>query len=831
MGLRPWMISVLSTSYDLKEYREAVIKELKDKNISISAFEEPDFPVEPDKHSHDSCLVALHRADIAILIIDKRSGGIYYNSEIEQTITQKEFFTAVERKIPVYVFIKQETWNERHAYKKNFKKYKAQRTKRKNITEEQLKKEFDKKYACTYVEDVSVIDFIEDIQHIIYPTHHASNWMDTFNSISDLIEKVVGKLKGYSRKIIERLVFSQRQAVLNKHTSTAFGMTLGDIFNSEYYIEPPFSVESGILDSPTATLNDNIYKAISSDKSILLYGEAGYGKTTILAKCFLEHVGLYLKDSAYDIPIFLSLRNKGCDYHFDIEQFINEELATTSDTLLNHSPYPYFDISNIRTRFYCDGFDEMAEKLSMDDLERINQSSIFSRPLLLTCRQQFASRYLRALSFADKFSLRIHIDSWNVETAKKYIENYCQKGGISEAVKNSIFDSMDCNHNLKQVLDCPLLITMFLCYIRQNKVSVSTISGVKLFKTWIEDLAIRERGKSVHKQIDEHQLVAIWEYTAWKLYAHKLGNASIALRIDDLISILEIKFPECKSLINPEWFGSLFDCNNDCIIGTFHEQFMEYLVAQVLINACIKKDEPYPDFLKLVMRPEINRYFRGIWLERNQHDKERVFSALYEQYNDNIDDNSQNAVSSRVHAIYHIARLESSNRDKCIDMAFKVENHISVLLSLFFGSIKMGRMDREDEFYNLLVNDEKYNTANRGYHLAYYSDAIVGDQLPFIDNVSSNWTGTLKAFERHFSSDELGHYYLRRIDLVTMRQLIEARSSVFPLTEESLNWFGEKIENSQYAKQLKYQEFNNKLKEEYAQLVKVFHLKNQKNRI
>ncbi len=826
MELRPWMISVLSTSYDLKDYRKAVVDELKSKNIAVSAFEEPDFPVEPDKHSHDSCLVALDRADIAILIIDKRSGGVYYDSETKQTITNKEFLTAVGKGIPVYVFVKQDTWNERHAYKTAFKRYEDSLPKRKKSDKKKLKKDFDKTYVCTYVSDVSVIDFIEEIQHI-YPKFGISNWIDQFNSIDELIEKVVGKLRGYSRKIVERLVLSQSVAVQNKHTSTAFGMTLGDVFKSEYYIEPPFYVESGTLDCETSTLNDKIYKAICVDQSVLVYGEAGYGKTTILAKCFLEHVELYLNSPGYDIPIFLSLRNKGSDYHFDIEQFINEELAVTSDTTLKHAPYPYLDINNIRARFYCDGFDEIAEKLSLDDLERINQSSIFSRPILLTCRQQFAIRYLRALSFADKFGIRIHIDSWNLDTAKKYIENYSQKGGISEKIKNDILNSLDSNDSLKEVLDSPLLITMFLCYIRRSRGPISTISGVDLFKTWIEDLAIREKGKSIHKQIDIHKIIAIWERAAWEIYSHKLIGSSNALRIDDLIKSLEIKFPECKALITSEWFGSLFDCNNDCIIGTFHEQFMEFLVAQVLIKACINRDEPYPDFLKFVIRPEINRYFRGIWIESNENDKDYIFSALNEQYKNNLGVDSQDAISSRVHAIYHIARLESSNRDECIDKAFALETHISVKLSLYFGAIKLGRLDREEEFYNLLVNDSKYNTANRGYHLAYYSDAIVNGELPFEDDASSSWTGTLKAFERHFFSEELGHYYLRRIDLVTMRQLIEVRNCALPLTEELLNKFESQIENSKYAKQPQHLDFNNKLKEEYLRLKEIFLSKNK----
>ena len=54
----PWVIGVLSTDFDLHDYREAIINYLKQSNTIISAFESPDFPVEPDKHSHDVCLTA-----------------------------------------------------------------------------------------------------------------------------------------------------------------------------------------------------------------------------------------------------------------------------------------------------------------------------------------------------------------------------------------------------------------------------------------------------------------------------------------------------------------------------------------------------------------------------------------------------------------------------------------------------------------------------------------------------------------------------------------------------------------------------------------------------
>ena len=826
MELRPWTISVLSTAYDLKEYRRKIIADLKSDGFSVSAYEEPEFPSESDIHSHDSCLVALDRADMAILIIDKRSGGRYYNIEDSKSymsITEKECLQAIRSGIPVFTFVKKEAWDERHTYKEQFKAF----VKKKNLKKQPnkrmlkaLKKEFDQSYTCIYVDKIATIDFIEQMQGA-YQKYQVSNWIDTFLDIDDFVSRAKWKLKGYSRKLIERVAKSQFDALMNKHTSTAFGVSLGDVFDDKYFIEPPYEIESGKL-CVGKTLSESVYKSIDADKSVLIYGEAGYGKTTILAKCFAEHLDACVSRRAYDIPLFVSLKNKGSDYHFDVTQLINDELATTDKSSLKHSPYPYLDLSQIRLRFYCDGFDEMAETLTVRDLERIRKSGVFGCPILLTCRHQFANRYLREADFSDKFGVRVRIDNWDPAIAKKYIDQYCNNEKIRHKDKEKIKYALVHNRDLQELLDSPLLITMFLWYVCHTKRPVTTITAVELFDNWIKELASRERTKIASGQEAAELLVKVWAYAAWEIYTSKLNGNSFGLKYSELISSIDKRIPNIQDLVNMSWFGALFDCSDDYIIGTFHEQFMEYLIATILIDACLAKQEPYPDFLKVVMRPEINRYFRMLWENCVDHDKEAIFTALYEQYCQNLGDDTQPAVSTRVHAIYHIARLDWPRREEYLDKAFKIETNISVLLSLYFGAIKMGRLDREQAFYELLLSESSYDEANRGYHLAYYSDAIVGDHLPFKDDTRNNWKGTLNAFERHFSSTEPGHYFLRRIDLTTMRQLISARKDIGPLSKDFLEVLKEKIEEPLYTDQEQYREFNDKIKKEYMLLVETY---------
>ena len=71
MALR-WVLGILSTDYDLHDYRKAIINQLTASGVCVSAFELPEFPVEPDQHSHQSCITALKRTNVVILIIDKR---------------------------------------------------------------------------------------------------------------------------------------------------------------------------------------------------------------------------------------------------------------------------------------------------------------------------------------------------------------------------------------------------------------------------------------------------------------------------------------------------------------------------------------------------------------------------------------------------------------------------------------------------------------------------------------------------------------------------------------------------------------------------------------
>lgn len=816
-----WIISVLSTAYDLQEHRKALISMLKEKNIAVSAYELPEYPVEADQHSHDSCLVAMRRVDIALVIIDKRSGGTYCGIDGNNdhiSITEAEYLEAIKEGIPVFVFVKKEAKDELYGYKKELKKYcEEQCIPMDNLLEvKKASVAFDKKYVVKYVEKVQTLHFIEDVQNA-YRNYSVSNWMDFFDDIENLKECVEGKLKGYSRALIQKLSVAQNNSLLNKHTSTSIGMTLRDVFSSEYYIEPPHEVMSGemLIDKGFNSLSESIANVLTTNNSVLIYGEAGYGKTTIIARCFSEHVERIKKNPTYEIPLFLPLRNKGSDYSFDIVEYINDEVGD----LLHKEVYPYLNLQELQLRFYCDGFDELAESLTESDLDRIRKSGLFEYPLLLTCRQQFVTRYLNVHNFSDVFGVRIQMKKWDVDTVEKYITNYYEKKNIGRSDIEKIIFAIRKNTELQQLIDSPLLITMFLWFLEKDHEgkSVDEISKVELFKCLMNELATREHSKNT--SLSSALILSIWEYVAWQLYLHRKNNDKLIR--EDLIEMISKVF----SGINVEHvistFDALFEWKSDYLCGTFHEQFMEYLVAKLLVRACINEEEPYPIFLKYVLRPEINRYFRGVCKEESKKTREIIYDSILKQYMENVGKTDSEAVAIRVHAVYHMSRLASDKRIESINRAFQAEKHISVILSLYFGAIKLGMLDKEEEFYELLKTQE-YSEANRGYHLTYYADMIESGELPYIDDNFSEWQGTLRAIERHFENDDLSHFFLRRIDLFTIKELIVSRKKTFPLTQEIIDKIDRLISTSRYSSVPGYTEFYEKIQKEYEELVKVF---------
>lgn len=786
MAGKPWKIALISTDYDLKNERKEIITLLKQNNIEVSAFEDPSFPVVEDIHSHDNCLSGLKRVDMAILLVNKRYGGMYH-ADKGVSITEKEY---EKLDVPTIVFVSKPVWDERAVYRKQQKES--------GLSEDEF--ETIGNYHPLNVDNVKVFRFIDRIQGI-YESAGRSNWINYWDGIDDLKEKIPNTLGSRSVGLIWKIVEKQIKEVKKKRTSTGLNMSLGDVFEKGYYIEPGFELMSGSLDGSITTgeeslsLTEKINQKLSDGDSCLVLGEAGAGKTTLMAKSFLNMAEKMKEQNLFFIPVYIWMKGMKPDSAFSIEEY----LKSSFERHLDREYYPFLKLNDFRFVFYLDGFDELAEKLTKDELKKLGESEIFKWPLMLTSREQYADRYIKGNDFASKFEYCIKLTDWTQETARKYIKQFCNSAGKDEEFERRILTLLIDNEDLHDVLKSPLLVTILVFVIEQSRMQIpETIrSRTQLFDKCLDLLAQREietkfRYDGMVAIPENDELVLWWAYFAWMIYEGRLEGES-EFSIEETTEKIKAIFGDTSIEWPNSVYDVIFDTNADVAFGAFHEQFLEYLVAYALSYACLIKIQPYPTFLKYVMRPEINRYFRGIIAHEPEEQRKTIFNNIKELYWNCAGRTGENDILKRVHAVYHLSRLSDKDSEEEISRIFSTETQTAVLQSLYFGVIKRGDLQREKEFYELLNTDSNYNNSNRGYHQAYYDLGISKISLPYNDDVSVDWGGSLRAFQRHFSSRDKEHYYLYRIDLATMRHFMEARGTTAPLTKEILEDICQKI--------------------------------------
>jgi hypothetical protein len=231
-----------------------------------------------------------------------------------------------------------------------------------------------------------------------------------------------------------------------------------------------------------------------------------------------------MQDNGYSLPFYIGLKSKGRDYHFNITQYFEECFIDD----LDKEKYPFLKLDSIKPYFYLDGFDEISERITNTKLSDISNSSIMKRPFLLTCRNQYAQRYIQSLEFVDKISIRISIIPRSIAKAKQYIATFCtiqKRENLIPDINGLLTD----NTELNEILDNPLLITMLLWIIEKNGMRVpETIkSRVHLFREYIEELAHRELERQNIKTVSSEKLIQIWSLASWEIYYAKLRGSSI----------------------------------------------------------------------------------------------------------------------------------------------------------------------------------------------------------------------------------------------------------------------------------------------------------------
>ena len=155
-------IFISSTFYDLKYVREDLGSFIESFGFTPIRSESGNIGYTPGEELDESCYAAMRVSDMAILIIGGRYGSPSSKEPKEKdedlpekfthftSVTRKEFATARQNKIPVFVFIENSVYNEYFLYKKNRAFFESGK----------------EGFEFSNVDNINVMRFIEDIDLI-----------------------------------------------------------------------------------------------------------------------------------------------------------------------------------------------------------------------------------------------------------------------------------------------------------------------------------------------------------------------------------------------------------------------------------------------------------------------------------------------------------------------------------------------------------------------------------------------------------------------------------------------------------------------------------------
>ncbi len=600
----------------------------------------------------------------------------------------------------------------------------------------------------------------------------------------------------------------EREKILNEQIPGSSDITTREIIcDDKLFIPIPWSRIPQKEEKNNKDLVAQIIDTVLPNKeNLVLLGNPGQGKTTILKKVFIKLIDKYISDKINRIPVYISFHDlpELGKYGVNDIRFFQKFF----DLRDYDFPFSYNNIKSLSSNkdiiYLLDGLDEITTELNQTSINKNLKSIIFNYFSILTCRSEFYDTFLSESEIKRRYKNKIYISELKYnKLLKKYISNFCEK---KEFPYKNIYDLLDNNPNIKELIICPLWLMMFLdiftdwnYFGRANNLKtwgIAELYGVYIEK-WLKNEAAKKdsflnwRKKNIRmKKLSwymydkkESNLLAYGSYQSSYI---KRGHIFEALKdsngnLDDKI-INDISSHTLLTRGRDKKKKDNLSSDNYYFI---HYSFQEYYTALCIFEKMKSDYESTKDAIKRLIPFEIAKFLKDM-LDNNssKNDKERITNNLQEIYQNCGGVEKLNLIL-RQHASYYLAFLKTRDATNFLLEGYDKEKNKWVKRSMIVGLANFcNRSDIMKKYIKMLYEDKETSKINLAFHLVYYGDLPLEKMFGSKEAEVKDCSRTIRAIIGHLKNKKYKNSWV--LDMFTLNNLLQfnsGRKSIFDNNE------------------------------------------------
>jgi transcriptional regulator with XRE-family HTH domain len=595
--------------------------------------------------------------------------------------------------------------------------------------------------------------------------------------------KAAGQILSEEISLHERLADYLRQQQHRLFDALASGSTylrVGDIIGGHgLFVPPPW--EGTLGPDLEDDLTGHLVEQLCQRQHVLLLGEAGQGKTTVLKQVFARLADRFMQemDASWPLPIYISLR--------EVFSLTGNALDLLWEQVSDEFPLDYEAFLALararRLVFLFDGFDEIRGDITQQFVNERAASKIFLYPSLLSCRKSFFDVYLARSPLQELYARQAELLSFALtDPVKRYITTFCQQKQQREHLPRlswaeDIIRLLESNQELRDLAQRPLLLLMILeIFTSARSVERGQWTVNKLYRIYVEQWLKTEAAKpdSVLRWSEKALLL---QEVAWHTY-HTRQHSTFPY--EELVACIQAAHGRFSGKTDTQvtddlCFRTLLCVSEGDNYTFLHKSFQEYFVARYVFECMHAREQQAASWerieqtLSTSLPFDIALFLKQMLKECTPVEKELVTANLAAVYQRNRTE-ERRALTIRQQASHYLTSLNFQQAIQFLEHICAEEPDKWVQRGIMVGlALYCRRQDMLDRYVQLVRDDPEAAAINLGYHLVYY-----GDCAPLTDyHVEEIGTceKTVAALFRHLEDE---HYYQIgwSLDILTLTTLL-----------------------------------------------------------